>query len=56
MAKPFIFRCPTTGQYIQGYSEREELPRSREPGATGEFLFHPPPERPTVPNTDFLGQ
>ena len=30
--------------------------RSREPGASGEFLFHPPPERPTVPNTGFLGQ
>jgi hypothetical protein len=25
-------------------------------GASGEFLFHPPPERPTVPNTGFLGQ
>jgi hypothetical protein len=30
--------------------------RSREPRARGEFLFHPPPERPTVSNTGFLGQ
>jgi hypothetical protein len=28
MAKPFIFRCPTTGQNVQGYSERDEQPPS----------------------------
>src|ERR1700737_463219 len=28
MAKPFIFRCPTTGQNVQSYSERDEPPPS----------------------------
>ena len=26
MAKPFIFRCPTTGQNVQGLSENGEQP------------------------------
>jgi hypothetical protein len=26
MAKPFIFRCPTTGQNVQGISEIGEQP------------------------------
>jgi hypothetical protein len=28
MAKPFIFCCLTTGQNVQGYSERDEQPPS----------------------------
>jgi hypothetical protein len=32
MAKPFIFCCPTTGQNVQGYSERDEQPPSQYEG------------------------